>query len=232
MKALKILVFFVFVLTGCSGRHLIRTEEELIDHRVFSSWRELESEVVELNGGDFSVNLQVKNIAVVVDNLRRKEVYMNGSVGEGSDFLQSFFGLAVIYLGFQGGCAYAKSGDYYMFPDDEKLMGGCLIFLASCFLGASIVDDGLSKGTEYVKVMPESIKIDTVCVDSVFLSEDEVKVFVEKTDFEKIYYTDKDGNIKLNFEKIIPEVAESDSMFNLIIQYEDLVDSVDVKIKF
>ena len=53
---------------------------------------------------------------------------------------------------------------------------------------------------------------------------------VENSDFKKTYWTDKNGNIELKFNEIIPESTVDDSMFNLIIQYEELFDTVNVNI--
>jgi len=54
---------------------------------------------------------------------------------------------------------------------------------------------------------------------------------LKNTSSEKAYYTDKNGNIKLKFDDIIPEPAEADSVLNLIIQYEELIDTVNVEVK-
>jgi hypothetical protein len=48
-------------------------------------------------------------------------------------------------------------------------------------------------------------------------------------DFEKEYYTDEYGNVKLKFDEIIPESTEADSVLDLIIRYYELVDTVEVR---
>jgi hypothetical protein len=63
-----------------------------------------------------------------------------------------------------------------------------------------------------------------------FLIKQKIKVMVENSDFKKTYWTDKNGNIELKFNEIIPESTVDDSMFNLIIQYEELFDTVNVNI--
>lgn len=228
MKALRILILFVVFLSGCSKKYLVSKEEELIDHKVFSSWKELEGRVVGQNDDDVSLGLKVKDFAIIRDELKLKEVYVDSS-GKGGDVVKSLLGLSVICLGFQGGCAYAKSGDYYIFPDDDKLMGGCLISLASCFLGARIMSDEMFKDSEYVKIIPDFIRIDTLCLDSIPLINDKVKIATGDLDFEKKYYTDEKGNIVLKFEEIIPEPMKADSVLDFIIRYYELVDTVRVR---
>jgi len=81
-------------------------------------------------------------------------------------------------------------------------------------------------------VIPAHVRLDTLCVDRVLLSDEKVKIMLENTNFEKLYHTDEDGNVELKISEIIPEPTESDSILNIIIRYEEMVDSVEVKLRW
>ncbi len=228
MKALKIMILFIVVLSGCSKKYLASTEEELIDHRVFSSWKELDGKVVGLSDKGFSLGLQVKDFAIIRDHLKLKEVYVRSS-GEGGSFMAQL-GAVVGFVGCIWGYNYAKSANCW-YGEDDKVMEGCMVSCASFFTFFGFMKRGASRDFESVKIIPDYIKIDTICVDSVSLSEEEVKIMVKNTNFEKLYYTSKEGNIDLIFDEIIPEPTEADSILNLIIRYYELVDTVDVNIR-
>jgi hypothetical protein len=86
-----------------------------------------------------------------------------------------------------------------------------------------------TKDSKSVKIMPDHVKTNRLCVDSAVVSIDKVKILVENTDFGKIYWTDESGNIELKFNEIVPEPTEADSVFNIIIQYGDLFGAVKVR---
>jgi hypothetical protein len=57
----------------------------------------------------------------------------------------------------------------------------------------------------------------------------EVRIILKNTNSEKIYNTDRKGNLDFKINEIIPEPAEADSVLELIIRYYELVDTVKVR---
>jgi len=166
-----------------------------------------------------------------------KEFYEYGSGDPEEKAIEIFGGLMLgfsgCFLGYKYGEArdeeYAHTTKSLLFPtfSSKGCNTACYWSLPGCLLMA----DGLVKGREHTKVMPDFIKVDTICSDSMFLSKQKIRISAEKSDFEKTYYTDENGNIELKFEEFLPEPAESDSVLNIIIQYKDMVNSVNVKFR-
>ncbi len=234
MKALKMMIVFIVILSGCSPKHILRTERKLLDREILESWDELKGEIVKRDSLGFSLGFQVKAFNVVRRNLRIKEFYEYGSGDPEEKSIQVLGGLVLgcsgCFLGYKYGLA--RDEDYipsllFPNPSDEGCKTACLWALPGCILLA----DGLVKGREYSKAMPDFVKIDTVCMDSMFLVKQKIKVEVEKSDFEKICYTDEYGNIELKFNEILSDPKVADSVLNVIIRYYEMVDTVDVKIK-
>jgi len=221
----NLLMLFV-LFCGCAADRLLRSKEELAGREAFPLRSELGVRVVSRNRQGFSLIAQIKNIAFVRDSLKIEGLYAHGVEKEGD--VMALLGMAIGVGGCIGGYKYAESGSCLY---DNKFMHGCLMSCASVVLGGVIMNEGSSRGEEFIKVLPGYIKRDTVCVDSMFLIKQKIKVMVENSDFEKYYYTDENGNIELKFDDIIPEPNEADSVFNIIVRYYELADTVNVKIK-
>lgn len=237
MKALKIIILFVIVLSGCSSKHILRTEREPLEREILESWDELKGKIFKRDSLGFSLSFQVKNFDVVKKRLRVKEFYEYGSGDPEEKSIQALSGLVLgcsgCVLGYKCGESmdeeYASMTKSLLFPTFSGK--GCIAACIFALPGFVMMGDGMNKGREYTKVIPDFVKIDTVCVDSLFLVKQKVKFLAEKVDFEKAYYTDEDGNIELSFDEIIPEPTEADSILNIIIQYEEMVDTLDVRLR-
>lgn len=235
MKVLKIMIIFVIVLSGCSPKHVLRTERNLLDSRILESWDELESKIVKRDSLDFSLSFQVKNFDVVKKRLRIKEFYEYGSGDSEERSIQALSGLVLCCSGCVLGYKYGESIDEEYASMTKSLLfptfsgKGCIAACIFALPGFVMMGDGMNKGREYTKVIPDFLKIDTVCVDSVVLMKQKVKILSEKTDSEKEYYTDENGNIQLKINEIISEPAGADSVLELIIRYYELVDTVKVR---
>ena len=226
MKVLKIIILFVIVLSGCAKDYLVRSEEELVDREALLLRDRLDVKVVSRNNEGFSLVSQISNIAVVRDSLKIREFYEHGTKEEGG--IMTSLGTSIGLGGCFSGYKYVESSDCLYYGEGGNFPEGCIISFVSILLGAAMVGEGRHRGEEFVNVLPGYIKIDTVCVDSMFISNSEVEISVEKTDFTKTYYTDENGNMELRFNEIIPEPTEADSVLNLIIQYEVMFDTVEV----
>jgi len=220
----KTIILFLFFLFGCSNKYA-DVEGEPFEGEVVSSWQELDCKIVEQDEQGFSLGVQIESLVVIGDSLGL-EARSEGDKG----FLPVLGGI-VMYVGGLGGCFYATSQDFDFFPTEERMEKGCLISGISFFAGLVMSYAGGARGYVVDKAVPDFIKTDTICVDSMILSKQKIKISVEESDFEKSYYTDEDGNIDLKLNEIIPKPSVADSVLNLIIQYEEMVDSVDVKIK-
>jgi len=220
MKDLKILILFMIVLSGCSKKYLADKEEELGGRR--RSF--LDVAIVAQDKDNLSLSLKVKDFIVVGDSVKAKE-FINREDGRKTDILVAS-GMAIIYSGLLGSYYYVRSQDYLT---DEVFETGCFISSTSCLTGLAMIVWGGNSRSSDIKSRRDYIKKDTICVDSMIISNSEMEISVEKTNFKKIYWTDEDGNIELSFEEIIPEPAEADSVLNLIIKYEDMVDTVKVR---
>ncbi len=238
MKALKILILFVVLLSGCSKKYLVSTEEELISRKSLSTWEDLDANVIGRNENSFALNLRVKDFAEVREVFCEKEIYKRGSKQKDGSIKQD------APLKFKSACATAGCAGILGFVSFLQVahtlpdVGGWGYLSAFSFIGGGIgalcfLADGLLQKIDSadVKVKSVNIKMDTICVDSLLLSKEKVKIMFNDTDFEKEYYTDEDGNIELKFSEIVPEPVGADSIINLIIQYEEMVDNVDVKIR-
>jgi hypothetical protein len=217
------LLMFSVLFSGCAGDRLIRTKEELAGREASPLRSELDIRVVFQNRLGFSLAAQIKNIAVVRDSLKIEEFYERGVRAEGN--VMGLLGVVIGVGGCLGGYKYAESSNCLY---DDKFMHGCLMSCASVILGGIIISKAGSSGGEFVEVLPGYVKRDTVCVDSLFLIKQKIKVMVENSDFEK-YYTDENGNIELKFSEIFPKPADSDSILELIVRYYELVDTVEVR---
>ena len=218
------LLMFSVLFSGCSGDRLIRTKEELAGREASPLRSELGVRVVSRNRQGFSLIAQIKNIAFVRDSLIMEELYEHGVEEEGD--VMALLGMAIGVGGCIGGYKYAESGNCLY---DDKFMHGCLMSCASIILGGVMMNESSSRGSEFTEFVPGYIKTDTVCVDSMFLIKQKIKVEVGKSDFEKYYYTDEYGNIELKFNEILSDPTEADSVFSVIIRYYEMVDTVEVR---
>jgi hypothetical protein len=233
MKALKMIVLFFIILLGCGNKYA-DVEGELSGSKIIASWEELSADVISAYDGKIRLNIHVKDFDVVRKCLRLNDVYgYDSEVVDGESFLT--------FLGLIGGCYGCYSGYKYgldrdedyvpslLFPNpsDKGCQTACLWSLPGCLI---MFASGLRNGERSkVKEMPGLIKEDTVCVDSVHLLKQKIKIIVEKSDFQKTYYTDENGNIELKFNEIVPEPTEADSVFNIIIQYKEMAYTVEFK---
>jgi len=106
MKALKIMILFIIVLSGCSKKYLDSREEEFLGREVLKSWKDLRTEIIAQSDESFSLNFQINDLIEVRDSLKLKEVYMRGYERGDGRIEQNFF------LGFFeviGGCAIVGS---------------------------------------------------------------------------------------------------------------------------
>ena len=221
-----IFLFLFFAFYGCAKDHLVRRQESVANRKVLSLLSELSVKVFSRDDVAFSLNPQIKDIAFVRDSIKLEEFYVHGSQVEGD--IVYILGAAIGFFGCIGGCNSADSYDCF-YGNNEEAKKGCLKSCAYVLSAGAIIYQGRSRANEFIKALPGYIKIDTVCVDSMFLVKKKIKVAVEKSDFQKIYYTDEDGNITLQFNDVVPKLSEADSVLSLIIQYEELVDTVEVK---
>lgn len=230
-----IIIFLLFLLiSGCSQKYLASREEELLDSEILSTRKELDAKIIEQDYKGISLNIQVKDFIEIKDSLSVKEIYKYGYDDPEKKTIPAFWGFAVGCAGcFFGYKIGAESDEDYvpslLFPNpsDEGCAYACLFGLPGFFMMA----DGMRKGHEYPKVMPDFVKIDTVCVDSIILIKQKIKIAVENLDFEKVYYTDEYGKIELKIDEILPEPTATDSILGLIINYDEMVDSVEVRFR-
>ncbi len=222
-EILKTVIVFLFFLFGCSHKY-VDTEGKSLDEKIVASWEELDCRIIEQDEQGFSMNSQIKYMAIIKDSLGVEWSGRRGGSGK-VDILPLLGGL-VGYFGCLGGCYYVKSQDYLT---DKVLETGCFISSISCLAGFTMIVAGSRRSKGAANIKSDFRKADTLCVDSVLLSRQKIKISVEKTGFEEIYWTDRGGNIGLKFDEIIPEPTEADSVLELIIRYEDLADSVKVR---
>jgi hypothetical protein len=224
----KTIILFLFFLFGCSHKY-VDAEGESLDEQVVDSWEELDCKVVEQDERGFSLGLEVRDIIVVEDSVKSRKLYSREFSEKGP--VLPLFGAMIGIVGGIGGCYYGLhnniSWDGY---DKDQFDRGCLISFASCFTGAGMMFMGLpnSSKRKAIKAIPDFIKRDTVCIYSMFLIKQKIKVLVEDTDLEKIYLTDDNGNVELKFDEIISEPTDADSILDLIIRYYEMVDTVRV----
>lgn len=217
-KIFKTFILFLFFLFGCSNKYAD------VEGEVVSSWQELDCEIVEQDEQGFSLGVQVKDF--ISEELSKSYI---GSLDKGEEGVIPFLlGSVVAVGGCYGGLRCTNLSDWSSSP---RWGEGCIVSAASWAAGLSIMKLGASKGAKFVKIIPNVAQVDTLCVDSTAVSVGKLKVLMGNTNFEKMYWTDKNGDSELKFNEIIPEPAETDSVLNLIIQYKEMVDTVDVEIK-
>ncbi len=227
MKALKAMILFVFILSGCSKKY-VDIEGKSLDEKIVASWEELECKIVEQNEEGFSLGLEVRDIIVVGDSVKAGELYKHKFIDEGSDGL--LWGSIIGFSGL-GGFYYLLSQDLTDPSNFEQQEKTCFISCTSCIAGLGVILAWGTNRREVIKGIPDLVRGDTVCVDGEPLSMQYVNVLIEESNFKKEYYTDKKGNVELKFNEIIPKTTEADSILNLIIRYYELVDTVDVRIR-
>ncbi|MBN1695701.1 hypothetical protein JW879_09965 [candidate division WOR-3 bacterium] len=230
-KVFEVIIIFTLFISffGRAEDYLIRSEEELVGREASPLRSELDAKVVSKDGQGFSLSVKIKNIAFVRDSVSIKELYVHGSEERG-DLVVALLGAVVGYGGCMIGQNYAKSEDC-MHDGSDKLVTGCMMSVVSALLGLGLIKESSYQGYEFTKVLPSFIKTDTVCVDSMFLIKQKLKISIVDSDFEKSYYTDENGNIELWFDEIISEPTDADSILDIIIRYYELVDTVEVKVK-
>jgi hypothetical protein len=251
MKTLKIIILFVVILSGCSHKY-VDVEGRSLDDKIIASWEELDCKIVEQDEQGFSLGLQVRDIIVVGDSIKAVEPYngmsMLGDVKSGPSVGDRFFGC----LGVGAGCTLGVLG--LMFSGGPPMIGaseppeipaswtvGCITAAGIGALVAVASASVVSKGSKSTPVGKGGKRLGKDCIYTMCtgsnalvrkgtpLMVEKVKIVVENTNFEKTYWTDENGNIKLKFEDIIPEPLAADSVLNLIIHYYELVDTVEVK---
>jgi hypothetical protein len=238
MRALKILILFIVVLSGCSKKYLDSREEEFFSRRVLAAWDDIEGRVISGDEKGFTMGLQVKNFVEVRDSLRLKEVYMRGYEAEDGIIEQNFFlgfsevigGCTIVGFSCLTGCAYYYRSSTNI-PNPVPVEIAVAVLIPVGIAGFSLMMDGLPQYVKSIKKIPAHVRLDTLCVGEKLLSDEDVKIVLENTNFEKIYYTNEYGNIELKFNEIIPEPTKADSVLNIIVRYAELIDTVDVRIK-
>ena len=217
-RIFKIIILFLFFVIGCSHKY-VDVEGESLDEKVVASREELYCKIVEQDERGFTLSLEVRDVVV------------GDSIGEGN---------AWIVLGFLGGVGGCLGGCYYEVSNiswdgsgQEEFGRGVLISFASCVTGVGMIFAGIDRNRKsyrrkVAKTIPIFIKKDTVCINNVVLSKQKIKISIEESDFEKVYYTDKEGSVELKFNEILPKPKKTNFKFKVIIRYEDMVDSVNV----
>ncbi len=217
LKAFILLLFF-----GCSQKY-VDAEGVSLDDKVVDSWEKLDCKIIEQDERGFSLNCLVKDIVEVKGSAKIGEFSRREEKRKADILVAS--GMGIIYSGFLGSYYYVKSQDYLT---DEVFETGCFISSVSCLTGLAMIVWGGNSRSSDINSRRDFIEIDTICVDSMLIPNSEMEISVEKTNFKKTYLTDKNGNLELKFDEIIPEPTEADSVLNLIIKYEDMVDTVEV----
>ncbi len=225
-RIFKTFILFLLLLFGCSQKYVDDRGRSLED-KIIASWEELDCSIVARDEQGFSLVVKVKDVVFIGANQELKEVDMVDSDKREGSIVPFLFG-SVVVVG--GSCVGLKCTNFSDWSRDPRWVEGCVVSAASCALGLSIMKFGVSERPKSVKIIPDFIKKDAIRVDSAVISIDKVNILVENKNLEKTYYTDEKGIIELKFNEIIPEPAEADSVLGLIIQYEDLVDTVEVKI--
>ena len=222
-EILKTIIVFLFLLFGCSNKY-VDINRVSIHGGVVDKWEELGCGIMEQDEKGFFLSFWIDDMVVVGDSIKAEE-FVKREDGRKADILVAL-GMAIIYSGGLGSCYYVKSQDYFT---DEVLETGCFISSVSCLSGLAMIVWGGNSRSSDIKSRRDFIKGDTVCVDSESLSKKKIKISIDGSDLEKSYYTDKSGNVKLSFEEIIPEPTVADSIIGLIIKYEEMVDTVNVR---
>ncbi|MEJ2354854.1 MAG: hypothetical protein P8Y62_03005 [candidate division WOR-3 bacterium] len=233
MKDLKIFILLVVGLSGCSNKYLASREEEFFDRKVLGEWNHMEGRVVSRDEEGFTMGLQIKNFVEIRDSLRLKEVYMRGYEGKDGKIEQNFFFGLIEVLGgcsIMGSCCVAGLKAGYDSPDGVPSASVSACLLPIGIIGFSIMIDGLPQYVKSIKEMPAYVRLDTLCFARKLFAAEKVKIMLGNTGFIKTYYTDGNSNLEVKFDEIISEPAEADSVLSLIIEYEELADTVEVNI--
>lgn len=172
MKTLRVMLLFFILLYGCSKKYLVSTEEELINREIIASWKSLAGEIRGRSNKKFTLNLKIKDFIKTEDSVKLTEIY---KTGENINWAQVLLGGGGVYYGY-----------LYMYSNwpDNEISHGCL-GLGLLIPGLVAIADGLTKGYPFTKIIPDRIKIDTVCVDSMLLSKRKIVVSIEKVDLKK-----------------------------------------------
>ncbi|MBN1695700.1 hypothetical protein JW879_09960 [candidate division WOR-3 bacterium] len=215
-----VIFLLVIVLSGCSNKYIESSEKELIDRERSV----LDAEIVEQDNVGFTLNLKVKDFVEVMDSVNSDVVVQhdNGIRKKRADIKKTLAGCAGLTA-----CWLGVSHIDIPFDEPVYSMWACGAGLGLISLYFIIKE--FSGSGSYNKIEPYYIRKSQKCIDSKSLFYGKVKVFVEESDFEKIYYTDEEGNIELKINEIIPEPTKADSMINLIIRYYELVDTMEVR---
>jgi hypothetical protein len=227
MKALRIVILFIVVLSGCSHKY-VDVEGKSLEEKIVDTWEELDCKIVEQDEQGFALGFEFKDVIVVGDSVRSGELYKHKFIDGGSDWL--LWG-SIIGLSGLGGFYYLLSQDLTDPSNFEQQEKTCFISCTSCIAGLGVILAGGTNRREVIKGIPDLVRGDTVCVGSEPLSMQYVNISIKESDFKKEYYTDRNGNVELKIKEIIPDPTEADSVLNLIIQYEEMVDTVNVKIE-
>jgi hypothetical protein len=230
-----IIIFSLFILiSGCSKKYLDSREEEFLGQEILSTWKDLDVEIVGQDYEKLSLNIQAKDFIEIKDSLSVKEIYKYGFEQEdGSVRGNSNFSIS---LGLLTGCSGCMIGGCEWFEEvamdmkDGFEASGAIGTIFCWYSSLFFTLDGLRQKREFTKTNPAYIQVDTVCVDSFSVSEEEIKIMVNNTGFESIYFTNNKGDINLKFGEIIPKLIETDSILNIIIYYKEMVDSVEVDV--
>ncbi len=207
----KTIIISLFFLFGCSQKY-VNVEGKSLDEKVVASWKELDCKIIEQDEKGFALGVQIKSLAMVEDS-----VGLRGR-SEGSEGVLPLLGSIFIFGGGVG-CIFSTVSQI---SAEEPTETGCLISGIALLTGFAM---------KLAAAVPSFVKKDTICTDNAILSEQKIKVAVENSDFEKSYYTDTNGNVKLKFDDIIFEPSKADSAFSLIIKYEEMIDTVGIRLR-
>jgi hypothetical protein len=219
-KIVIVIIFFILVF-GCSNKYAVARDEGLISRE----WNALDADIVEQDDVRFSLDLQVKDFVEVKDSVKLMELYESERRRVGSSKILGGCAIA--------GCATLASACATLAwannPSDPNfawfygIVGGvgALAFIVS----------GVSDVVRFERTESDYIRKNIICKNSTPLRNSEVKIMLKNINSEETYYTDENGIIQLKFDEIIPEPTEKDSIIDIIIQYKELVDSVNVEIK-
>ena len=230
-RVIIIFVFFVFMY-GCSGKYVGLSEEDLADREILTSWKELDADITRRYDEEIFLNVQIKDFIKVADSAKLKKIYKSESQLK-DDYARN---IRVGNYSVFGGCATAGVGClagflnylYFFDPaDDVDSYYESAAYLFAGLIGAScLVANGVLHLVRQYKATPYYIKDGVICTNNAPLTNKEVRIINRSTNFERIYYTDEGGDIEFEISEILSEPTEADSAFELIIQYEEMADTV------
>jgi hypothetical protein len=226
---------FIGFICGCSEKYVGLSEEELADREILASWKELDADITKRYDEEIFLNVRIKDFVKVADSAELKEIYKSEFQLK-DDYARNI--RAGNYSIF-GGCAAAGSGCLFGFlnylfyfdpADDVNSYYESAAYLLAGLIGAScfFVNGALHLVKPY-KAAPYYVENGTICIDSDPLVNEKVKIINKNTNFDKIYYTDEGGDIEFKISEMFAEPTESDSILKLIIQYEEMADTVEVR---